>query len=470
MYYYKRKASPLKWFLIIIIIIALGALGYWFYDNYFSKIDFAKPDQDIEIEDEDDIFDMAKILKAQVLYLEGKVESDIDGSGYVDAAVDLILEQGGMIKTGADSKAIIKLDNDSIIRLGPETEIILNNLKEDAIKIIQNSGRTYHNISSVDNYQVKSLQSLVTATGTKFEVITNPLLDFIAVLNIEGKVKAEVIENNDMIMAVGLAAGEKALLDLKKDKNNLITIEQFTKESIIWEDWYKWNFERDIEGEEGQEDVEDDEGDEDDEPDFEVIDESLQLSAQADETSVSLSWSAYNKDNFKSYQIIRSQTNNDLKYPDTGALKSSTDKGFSSYFDSGVEPGKKYYYRICAVKNSDKVACGNVASVEIEETEEDTNPPIASTLSISISVSGVSLSWTHNTDDDFKEYAVLKSITNPSPAYAADMISSTQNTDYLDNTVNITSVGNFYYRVCSLDTSDNVSCSNVQIIEDGKVK
>lgn len=472
MYYYRRKTSPLKWIIIIIFLVAIGGFGYWFYINYFSKIDF--PHIEEEKIDDSEIEELAKNLAVSLSLVKGDVEVDVDNQGYQKAIEKTILHQSAKIKTGQNSLAVLNLENGSIIRLGANTEIILANLAEDNILIKQLKGRSYHNLAEQKNYQIESLKVKITNLDSKLEVITNQELEYLAVLDFANKIKVEIFDDQGLIMGGRLIAGEKALIDLKANKNDLLEIEEFDKENLAKEEWYKWNFEMDENIGQPIEELEIEE--EEEESEFEVTEESLELAAEIKENGVFLSWSVYDKDNFKNYKVVRSGTKSDLKYPDDKVIKSSASKGLNSYLDSNIEKGNKYYYRICVLKTSDKVVCGNVANVEIEEEkeeEQDLKPPTSPILSATISETGVSLTWTANNEEDFKEYKIIKSLTNSALIYPADGSIATRKKgeeNYLDNQVNITSTGIYYYRVCSLDISDNIACSNVKIIEDGKVR
>ncbi len=467
MYYYRRKSHPLRWILIIITLIVLGVLGYWFYVNYFSKIDFNK--EEALLPPDNFQAQAPEILLANISFVQGDVSVNISNNGYNQAVKDTILHQGDRIKTGDNSLAVLNLEESSIIRLAPNTEIVLTNLMSDNIIIDQLAGRTYHNLSENKKYQVSSLGLKATAEGTKFELITNPIQKYLAVLDFENTVKIEIFDDQGMLLAGRLKANEKVLVDLKADKNNLLTFETFTVQSLEKEDWYKWNFDLD---QKINEPIENSDINIDEEPDFQAITESLELSSEAKENGIFLSWSAYNKDDFKNYEIVRSETNNDLKYPDDKAIKTSASKGLNSYLDTTAEKNKKYYYRVCVLKLNDKVSCGNVASAEIvmEEEIEDTQPPVAPLLSANISESGVNLSWQANRESDFKEYVILRTFNNANLVYPGDKFSSSKYNQFTDQSVNITSVGNYYYKVCSVDTTDNFACSNIITIENGQIK
>jgi len=467
MYYYKRKANPLKWLIIAVIFIVIGVLLYWFYINYFSRIDFSKEIDELMAED-DAIEELANVLLVNLSIVNGTVSADINNQGYKNISKNTILHQGDKVKTGLSGRAVLTLENGSIVRMNSNTEIILENLAVDNIYLKQLSGRTYHSFKKQGEYKIESLNVRVTALGTKFEFITNLDRQFLAVLDFSNKLLVEISDKDGLLVGSRLQANEKALIDLQADKNNLLKLEEFDSESLASEEWYKWNFDMDNNmGKITQPE------DEDDEPDFSVTDESLELAAEAKEDSISLSWSVFNQPNFESYQIIKSETDQNLKYPETEVIKSSFSKSYNSYVDNDVEEAIKYYYRVCIIKVDDMIVCGNVSSAEIAKEEPDSIPPVTPNLSASISVKGVSLTWPINNEEDFKEYRVVKSLTNPLPVYPQDgfmVIKAKGSETWLDNQVNITSPGTYYYRVCSLDQTDNTACSNVKIIENGQLK
>jgi len=460
-YYYKRRTQPIKWFIIILIIGIVAVFLYWFYTNYFSKIDVFQNDNELN---SNKIQNVSDNILINLSALSGDVQMNIGGEGYVPALKNTILHQGDKVKTGANSRAILNLENGSIIRVGDNAEIILQNTSDQNFLIEELRGRVYYNLSAGANYQVKALNVLATALSTKFEVINNADLKYLAVLVLENNVKVEVLDDsNNFIVGSRLDTNEKAIIDLKKPKNEMLSIDTFTAKNLAKEAWYKWNFDLD----KGITDVAMTE-----EPTFQEISNSLQLSTALKEESVYLSWSVYDNTDFKSYQVVRSETNATPKYPNDTVIKTSDDINLNSYLDNKVISNKNYYYRVCVLKTNDNVACGNVASAQLVAVEEDKTPPSATTLSASISESGVALSWTKNQEEDFKEYVILRSAYNMTPTYPADKLTAREigAENYLDKEVNITSVGAYYYKVCSFDNDGNYNCSNSVAVIDGSIR
>ncbi|MDD5341302.1 MAG: FecR family protein [Patescibacteria group bacterium] len=459
-YYYKRKASPVKWLIAAGVIVAAGFFLYWFYTNYFSKIEIGKPAA------ENNQVASSKNILMSLSGIYGGVQMSVENKDYATAVVDTIIHRGDKIKTAADGRAILNFENGSIIRLAENTEIIFQDTDETNFIVKQTQGRVYYNLSVGANYKVMAQNAIVTALGTKFEVINETASKSVTVLAIDKKVEVEARDaDNNLIVGMRLDPNEKASLNLSAAKKDILKIDNFASAGLQQSDpWYKWNFDLDKGLNPAVQTA----------PKFETVIDSLLLTLTNKENGIYLAWSVYNRDDFKNYQIVRSETNASPKFPADGSIKSFDGKETNSYLDASPEQGKKYYYRICVVKLDGNVACGNVIGAQFGQAEEvkDTTPPRAPVLSATISESGVNLNWTKNSDSDFKEYAILRSAYNMSPAYSADKLTTRKikEENYLDKEVNITSVGAYYYKVCSVDNSDNFSCSNAVSVIDGKIQ
>jgi len=460
MYYYKRKSNPFKWVIIVLIFMALGALVYWFYYNYFSRIELNNPKAD----NINALIDNSPRLISGALSLkQGEVQINIGQKGYSPALDQAVLHQGDKIKTGANSLAVLDLSDTSKIRLAANTEISLTNLQENNILLELISGRIYNNLALPGQYQIKSLNAVIGASGSKFEIQADAVLKNLAVLVFSNNVNLKINDPEAILLISSrLDANERGAVDFKAIKKDMFKITNFDLNALTNQVWYKWNFDLDTGLAQNPPDQE---------PAFEAISDSLVLTALLKDNSVNLSWSIYNQDNFKAYKVVRSDTKSDLKYPNDQVIKSSDAKNLAAYSDTTFSPGKKYYYRVCVVKTSDKVACGNMVSIDIPA--KDTLAPAAPSLSATVSAAGMNLNWSLNNDADFKEYRVLRSynsfnFSSPLSDYLAKKNLGIEN--YLDKEVNFTSPGNIYYRVCSLDTSDNFSCSNIITVENGVIK
>lgn len=106
MYYYRRKTSPWKWILIILILAVVGALGWWFYVNYFSKIEINKP---VVEPTPQATVESVKTLNASLAMINGDVR--LTQSGQTESApaiLDAVLHQGDKIEIGSEGYAVLK--------------------------------------------------------------------------------------------------------------------------------------------------------------------------------------------------------------------------------------------------------------------------------------------------------------------------------------------------------------------------
>lgn len=97
---------------------------------------------------------------------------------------------------------------------------------------------------------------------------------------------------------------------------------------------------------------------------YEYISGELAVSATRTDAGVNLNWTSCSSPGFAGYKIVRSETNPNLAYPTTPALKYVPEKGNTNYLDFGAVKGKTYYYRICSIENDGRTFCGNVVTVK----------------------------------------------------------------------------------------------------------
>jgi len=89
----------------------------------------------------------------------------------------------------------------------------------------------------------------------------------------------------------------------------------------------------------------------------------LVLFAELRSTGVALEWNATESEQFDEYKVVRSTTDENPYYPKSPTIKSLSNIASTTFFDSGVQPGMDYYYRICFTKKSGRPGCGNILKV-----------------------------------------------------------------------------------------------------------
>ncbi|MBU1177608.1 hypothetical protein KJ903_00135, partial [Patescibacteria group bacterium] len=107
------------------------------------------------------------------------------------------------------------------------------------------------------------------------------------------------------------------------------------------------------------------------------------------------------------------------------------------------------------------------------QTENTDTSLQAPTLSATAGGDGIALSWTQNSESNFRYYKVVRSRTNSNPTYPEDGYIAVKNrteTAYIDTEVCCSSSGTYYYRVCAVNSSGSVYCGNVITVMDGAVQ
>jgi len=213
----------------------------------------------------------------------------------------------------------------------------------------------------------------------------------------------------------------------------------------------------------------------------------VELSATAQSDGVDLSWTKSNRgDSFQYYKVVRSKTNDDPTYSKDGYIKASSDINMLTYTDAEAENDQAYYYRVCVLysgqaenvaststdtTSSRQEECSNVIQITAQ-TDSDTSL-VAPTLSATADSDGVGLSWTKNTESNFKYYKVVRSQTDSTPTYPEDSYIAVKSQDtitYTDSEVTSTTSGTYYYRICSVSTGGSVYCGNVVTVVNGVVQ
>lgn len=134
---------------------------------------------------------------------------------------------------------------------------------------------------------------------------------------------------------------------------------------------------------------------------------------------------------------------------------------------TGLKSGKTYDFRVCAWNGR---ACSPVSNREIVTIPKNvTKKETAFTdsdelrLSAAIRASTVTLSWTKRGAYAFQNYKIIRSETDENPFYPKTAAIVTLADRLVTGFTDATSQQNktYYYRVCSADTNEAVTCGNV---------
>jgi hypothetical protein len=215
----KLRFGRNKVFLIVPVIIIFCVIGFiWFVLNQGAE--------------------------AQLVIERGVVEVKHVDESWVPAKNGTLLYQSDSIRTGDNSSASIILFKGSIIRLGSNTEITLQEILQregvTSVGINQKIGRTWNTltkIGGIDSYEVRTPTAVVSVRGTSFEVKVGG--DGGTEVGVSsGMVNVSSIENGSVVDTIEVGENESVKIDPERIYQPLST-KPFEKDEWVLENEQK---------------------------------------------------------------------------------------------------------------------------------------------------------------------------------------------------------------------------------------
>jgi len=397
---------------IISILVVLLLVLIFLAGIFLGKTFLSQDNQPDGKENSDSVITETKNYKlAGVLVIkEGTVEiENTDGTWKsLDKGQKII--GGDQIRTGAESKAVFEIDDGSSVQFSALTDSV--------ILITQLQGRVYHRVQpGALVYNVKSLNVLATALGTKFSVTSNAE---------EESTEIAVFENSVQITAKGeetqsdtAGKGEKATYDNKSEK--LATSELSTSEQN--ENFYEWNKILDEDKEQSSNVTPTTTSVPTPKPTTKPAESgqpasgSLTLSATAGAGKVTLNWTLTGSSPY-GFKVVSSR-NSDPTYParegDQAVFISSDNR---SYTWSGLNAGTTYHFRV-GIYNSGKIVSYSNDVTATPTQGESTSGNYATSVNLNVESSTTAqakLTWTISGGSAPKGFKLIYS-QNPGPTY-----------------------------------------------------
>jgi hypothetical protein len=85
----------------------------------------------------------------------------------------------------------------------------------------------------------------------------------------------------------------------------------------------------------------------------------LNLRLTPHDLGILLEWKSLSGQDFRSYRVVRSESDPQPSWPGSSYLVGINDQGFTKYIDRSARPDTIYHYRVCAERLSGSVTCGN---------------------------------------------------------------------------------------------------------------
>lgn len=179
---------------------------------------------------------------------------------------------------------------------------------------------------------------------------------------------------------------------------------------------------------------------------------------------IKLTWDKY-YDDFDSYKILRSTSDSTPTYPNQ-SYKSISNVSTTSYTDTNVDDGQKYYYRLAVYYDGEITLYSDIFSITYDEDENENNDDID--LEANNVGDAIELSWNEYYDESIDGYKILRSKTDSTPTFNEDYydyVEDYDNTNYTDTSV--TDGQRYYYRIGIYEDGEVTAYSNtVSIIYD----
>ncbi len=409
----KNKQVSLLVLILVVVSTVIGGGAWWYYQNQedITPKTYVEP--------------MAKSdIVATLSYQQGAVEARKDGADWQTVETDTVLHQGDSVRTGADSKAIIELENGDVVRLGYNTEAALTTLQTGQIVIAQVSGASYNRVAKdvQRSYKVVVDDITVTALGTAFDVVEEDATVNVNVVESKVKINTTAVQNE-------VQEGKTARI---RKQEQAVAVEDMDTTKLENE-WYTWNKEEDSK----------------------KTDKLGVLSEYAGPAvTISSPVNGYKSD-ASPINVMGSVADPAAVVTVNGETVMVNDSGaFSAAIM--LSAGKN----IITIIATDTDGHRSLKEIKVQYQARASATPIQ--LTADTQSDGVHLSWNASVNETFQYYKVVRSETNANLDYPDDGYIVLKNADeesYVDTDVSADKA--YYYRVCEVMSGDKVFCSNV---------
>ena len=353
----------------------------------------------------------AKKLGLAVGLLEGTVEYSTDkGITWQPYANTTTLAEGNQVRTSADGRAVLLLDDGSAMRLAPTSSLELTSLDATSVVVTQLSGELYSRVVASDTrkYSVNDNGVTYVAKGTAFRTSNTAVKKggevFQSTVGVDGKA-ADVTEGNAYF----------SLCD-QKEKQDVVSAIDLT--ALKKDDFIKWNSEQDKKESEYADKL----GvlAELDKPDptppavtttptpTQKSSNGITFKGSVSEYSAVFSWKVAGVDTSKGFKLVKSSSNKNPTYPEN----------YAAYIESGktsynlyLGDSKTYYFRLCAYRGDSCDSYSNTVTITTPTKAESPKGDGAITLSLNGSLA----SWSYTGSEPYGYKLVVN--TTGSPTY-----------------------------------------------------
>lgn len=417
---------------VFIAAVAAGAVWY-FVINSQSKTDNNTPTYN-------------SLLGAELTVVDGTAQIGA-GDSWQDVLAGSQITQGAYLKTGADSRAIITLDDGSAIRLNSNATVKIDSLASYNVVIVNIAGEVYARVVKSDRiFAVQVANETFKAMGTAYKTVNTDELKGVEVY--ESTVRA-VYKNIDI-------AEGNYYYDDSLDTSLRQKVASISADKVKTDEFLIWNYQQDKSANEFKDKLGYLKTVYETEPtptptptptQAQSTRGGITLSGSAYSTGVQLNWDLSNLAASKGFKVVMSSDVNPT-YPEDYAQFVSADTRSYSW---SIKDGKTYHFRVCLYTETGCTTYSNDISV--------TAPLVAMPAPTGdvtlISDGGVNFHWTISGTSP-NGYKLVWS-TSANPVYPSEHYQYYGSESTKSGAISETS-GHFYVRVCLYSPGNGPVC------------
>ncbi len=175
--------------------------------------------------------------QAQLIIESGSIQIKHAGESWISASNGTLLYPSDTVRTGNNSYASIILFKSSIIRLGSNTEVTIQEILQQegktSVKIQQDIGRTWNTISKIsgiDSYDVQTPTTIASVRGTTLDInVTEVGNTSVKVIN--GSATVSRVQNGTITESIEVDENESVIV--YSDTNKSLETEPFEPDNWI---------------------------------------------------------------------------------------------------------------------------------------------------------------------------------------------------------------------------------------------
>lgn len=448
-----QSGKKKKWLLIsgiiaVVTVVLLGAAWWLLRDNQGT--------------DSSSVHD-----QSATVYPQGAAITSIDGTvevntsdGWTAASSGTNLSQGDQIRTAANSRAVVTLDEGSAVRLDASSVVAFTTLNVGDVTIDNLSGRVYTRVvpSESRTFVVTVDTAPYRAMGTAYMTLNESKKKGVEVY--ESTVTTKDSSGADQEVKQGEAFYSEDGDSSSEDKITKLDVDKLKENTFL-----KWNKQQDEKTEEfakklgvltdidkpstNKDDEEKEESSESESPSTSEPTPTTGISAWGTKTDsgIKVSWSVSGVNTDKGFKVSYSSTDTTPSYGENSAQYVAAG---SSSVKLGLKDGKTWHIRVCAYRGDGKCdSYSNTVSVTAPYVEQAK----VTRGTMSVSRNGNTLSWSYTGKAIYGYKVVWNTSGEPTYPTSGEQSGAKYLSSKYSSSLNLAEViskpGQYYVRVCA---------------------